>query len=32
VELNTSRLAPGLYVVRVTTTDGTYTTKVTIQR
>lgn len=31
VELNTSRLAAGIYVVRVTTTTGTYTTKVTIQ-
>nr|GFC20874.1 hypothetical protein [Tanacetum cinerariifolium] len=31
VELNTSTLASGLYVVRVTTTDGIYTTKVTIQ-
>jgi hypothetical protein len=31
VELNTSRLASGIYVVRVTTTDGIYTTKVTIQ-
>ncbi len=31
IELNTSRLAAGLYVVRVTTTAGTYTTKVTIQ-
>ncbi|AMR27803.1 hypothetical protein A0257_12355 [Hymenobacter psoromatis] len=31
IELNTSRLATGLYVVRVTTTAGTYTTKVTIQ-
>ena len=31
VELNTSRLAAGLYVVRVTTTAGTFTTKVTIQ-
>ncbi|RZK19031.1 MAG: T9SS type A sorting domain-containing protein, partial [Hymenobacter sp.] len=31
VELNTSRLATGIYVVRVTTTDGIYTTKVTIQ-
>jgi extracellular elastinolytic metalloproteinase len=31
VELNTSALASGLYVVRVTTTDGIYTTKVTIQ-
>ncbi|TDN36246.1 hypothetical protein A8B98_09995 [Hymenobacter sp. UV11] len=32
IELNTSRLATGLYIVRVTTTAGTYTTKVTIQR
>lgn len=31
IELNTSHLATGLYVVRVTTTAGTYTTKVTIQ-
>ncbi|MVN75969.1 T9SS type A sorting domain-containing protein [Hymenobacter sp. HMF4947] len=31
VELNTSRLATGIYVVRVVTTEGTYTTKVTIQ-
>jgi extracellular elastinolytic metalloproteinase len=31
IELNTSRLAAGLYVVRVTTTAGTYTAKVTIQ-
>jgi hypothetical protein len=31
VELNTSRLASGVYVVRVKTTDGVYTTKVTIQ-
>jgi hypothetical protein len=31
VELNTSGLASGIYVVRVTTTDGIYTTKVTIQ-
>ena len=31
VELNTSRLAPGLYVVRVTTTEGSFTVKVTIQ-
>ena len=31
VELNTSRLAAGIYVVRVTTTEGTFTTKVTIQ-
>ena len=31
VELNTSHLATGLYVVRVTTSTGTYTTKVTIQ-
>jgi hypothetical protein len=31
VELNTSQLSSGLYIVRVTTTDGIYTTKVTIQ-
>jgi extracellular elastinolytic metalloproteinase len=31
VELNTSQLATGLYVVRVSTTEGSYTTKVTIQ-
>lgn len=31
VSLNTSRLATGIYVVRVTTTEGIYTTKVTIQ-
>ena len=31
VELNTSSLAAGLYVVRVTTNEGIYTTKVTIQ-
>jgi extracellular elastinolytic metalloproteinase len=31
VELNTSALASGIYVVRVITTDGIYTTKVTIQ-
>lgn len=31
IELNTSRLASGIYVVRVTTTEGIYTTKVTIQ-
>ncbi len=31
IELNTSALASGLYVVRVVTTDGIYTTKVTIQ-
>ncbi len=30
-ELNTSQLASGLYVVRVSTTEGSYTTKVTIQ-
>ncbi|GAB3638395.1 T9SS-dependent M36 family metallopeptidase [Hymenobacter arcticus] len=30
-ELNTSQLATGLYVVRVSTTEGSYTTKVTIQ-
>jgi extracellular elastinolytic metalloproteinase len=32
VELNTSRLSTGIYVVRVTTTEGNFTTKVTIQR
>ncbi|WP_375419034.1 M36 family metallopeptidase [uncultured Hymenobacter sp.] len=31
VELATSGLAAGLYVVRVTTTQGTFTTKVTVQ-
>ncbi|ALW84997.1 hypothetical protein AUC43_07765 [Hymenobacter sedentarius] len=31
VELNTSRLASGIYVVRVTTSNGTYSTKVSIQ-
>jgi len=31
VELNTSALATGLYVVRVTTSEGNFTTKVTIQ-
>jgi len=31
VELNTSHLAAGLYVVRVTTSEGNFTTKVTIQ-
>ena len=31
VELNTSGLASGVYIVRVKTTDGIYTTKVTIQ-
>ncbi len=31
VELNTSGLASGIYIVRVKTTDGIYTTKVTIQ-
>jgi extracellular elastinolytic metalloproteinase len=31
VELNTSSLATGLYVVRVTTSEGNFTTKVTIQ-
>lgn len=30
-ELNTSQLATGLYIVRVSTTEGSYTTKVTIQ-
>jgi extracellular elastinolytic metalloproteinase len=29
--LNTSRLSTGIYVVRVTTTEGNFTTKVTIQ-
>lgn len=32
VELNTSRLSTGIYVVRVTTTEGNFTTKVTVQR
>jgi hypothetical protein len=32
VELNTSRLSAGIYVVRVMTTEGSFTTKVTIQR
>ncbi|RZK88117.1 MAG: T9SS type A sorting domain-containing protein, partial [Hymenobacter sp.] len=31
VELNTSHLATGLYVVRVATSEGNFTTKVTIQ-
>ncbi|MCC3154364.1 M36 family metallopeptidase [Hymenobacter sp. BT770] len=31
VELNTSRLASGIYMVRVTTSEGTYSTKVSIQ-
>ncbi|MDB5233774.1 MAG: hypothetical protein JWR44_767 [Hymenobacter sp.] len=31
VELNTGQLASGVYVVRVTTSEGTYSTKVTIQ-
>ena len=31
IELNTSSLAAGLYVVRVTTATGTFTSKVTIQ-
>ena len=31
-ELRTGALAPGLYVVRVRTSDGTYTTRVTIER
>ena len=31
VELNTSSLATGLYVVRVATSEGNFTTKVTIQ-
>ncbi|RZL15931.1 MAG: T9SS type A sorting domain-containing protein, partial [Hymenobacter sp.] len=31
VELNTSSLATGIYVVRVNTTEGSFTTKVTIQ-
>ncbi|MGY3089319.1 extracellular elastinolytic metalloproteinase [Hymenobacter sp. UYAg731] len=32
VELNTSRLAAGIYMVRVTTSEGTYSTKVSVQR
>ena len=31
VELNTSRLASGIYVVHVTTSEGTYSTKVSVQ-
>jgi extracellular elastinolytic metalloproteinase len=31
VELNTNSLATGIYVVRVSTTEGSFTTKVTIQ-
>ncbi|MFC6222975.1 M36 family metallopeptidase [Hymenobacter artigasi] len=31
VELNTSRLASGIYIVRVTTSGGTYSTKVSVQ-
>ena len=31
VELNTNRLASGVYVVRVTTSEGTYSTKVSVQ-
>ena len=31
VELNTTRLASGVYVVRVTTSEGTYSTKVSVQ-
>ena len=31
VELNTGQLASGIYMVRVTTTSGTYSTKVSIQ-
>jgi extracellular elastinolytic metalloproteinase len=31
VQLNTGRLATGIYVVRVTTTEGNFTTKVTVQ-
>lgn len=31
VELNTSHLAAGLYIVRVTTTEGIFTIKVTVQ-
>ena len=32
VELNTSHLAAGVYVVRVVTSEGTYSTKVSVQR
>ncbi|MBD2723213.1 M36 family metallopeptidase [Hymenobacter armeniacus] len=32
VELNTGTLATGIYVVRVTTTEGTFSTKVSVQR
>ena len=32
LELRTGSLAPGLYIVRVRTSEGTYTTKVTIER
>jgi hypothetical protein len=31
VELNTSRFSSGIYVVRVTTTEGNFTTKVAVQ-
>jgi extracellular elastinolytic metalloproteinase len=31
VELNTTRLVSGVYVVRVTTSEGTYSTKVSVQ-
>ena len=31
MELNTSGLATGLYVVRLSTSEGNFTTKVTIQ-
>lgn len=31
IELNTSRLASGVYVVRVTTSEGTYSTKISVQ-
>ena len=31
VELNTSHLASGIYMVRVTTSEGTYSTKVSVQ-
>ncbi|OGX83045.1 hypothetical protein BEN48_04650 [Hymenobacter glacialis] len=31
IDLNTSQVAPGIYMVRVTTTSGTYSTKVSIQ-
>lgn len=31
VELNTSRLASGIYLVRVTTSEGTYSTRVSVQ-